>query len=1084
MKFLLTLMFTVFSLGAFSVANFTPDKTSGCPPLVVNFTDHSTGNPNTWFWDFNNGNTSTLQNPSAVFLSSGIYKVKLIESNGTETDSVIRIITVFALPVVDFNVSSPKICLHDTMTLNSNITLGSAPITQYAWGFGNGVANSSSTAHYLYNQTGAYTITLVVQDSNGCTGNLSRPSYVHVYAPPVAAFTASPTFSCNTSQLVTFTNHSTGGGLSYFWRLDGSDSSTLANPTHVYPQETVNATLIVTDTNGCSAGAQEQITVGTLAADFKATKTTACTGEKITFINNSTIQGTSWHWDFGDGTTSAASSATKAYSVPGLYTVTFKVYDTGCADSITKTNYITITPGFNVSTASFGADSVFSCGQPLHTTFTNTTATGPGDTYHWIFGNGDTSDVQNPLETYTTPGNYTVTLVITDSNGCMITGTQTDMIQTARPVAAFGVDSAVCLGASVTFYNASTNAQAYMWLFGDGDTSYAENPTHLYTADGTYSVTLFAYNKGGCDTSVTRTNCIRVSNVHVDFHVNSTFSPCPPFVCLLTNQSDPKVNKFFWDFGDGYTDTAKNPTHIYFYPGVYTVKLVGHTPQGCLDTMVYTNLITVQGPTGHFTVTPRVGCLPLEVRIIATPSSNTQTLWCDLGDGTVIHDTTNVLHTYNQVRVYHPEFVLTDQIGCTVTYPLDSVIVHPDPSLKVSDTSVCSGATVSVSVASDASLVLWSPDTLLSCSTCKTVTLTPIDSMVYTVMATNQFGCIASGVVNVNAVPIPVLNDSVSAHLCAGDTKILYVGNANEVVWSPGLYLSDSTAANPFCTPSASVNYTVTAYNSLGCSASTHVPVMVKNKVTVTLASNADVCTDGSVNLPVSVVFSSDLGTSYIWNKPQYLNDPTSSDPLASPGTRSMDFTVVVRSGHCIPDTQVVDVVVVPTPDIEVSSTIATTPLADVPLYAASHQQLTYQWFSKDSFSCADCRRTNLFPTQSQMVYVVGTNSTGCSVKDSVYIDVTGCDANNIFLPNTFTPNGDGLNDKLYIRTVTLSSLKYFRVFDAWGNMVFQTNRLDEGWDGSVNGRQTPVAVYVYELEGKCQNGYDVFKTGNITAIR
>lgn len=1085
MKFLLALMFTVFSLASFGAANFTSDKSVGCPPLVVNFTDASIPNPTSWTWDFNNGNTSTLKNPSAVFLTSGTYKVKLIISNGAQIDSVIKTITVWNLPVANFTVSSPSTCLYDTISFNSNVTLGDAPITQYAWGFGNGVANSSPVAHYSYNTTGSYTITLVVQDSNGCTANISRPSLINVYNPPVAAFTASPSSSCASSQVVTFANHSTGGGLTYFWKLDNGVTTTVTNPTHTYPQETTTAVLTVTDSIGCQSSASQGISVGPLTADFTVSKTKACTGQKISFINSSSIQGTSWFWDFGDGTTSISSSSQKSYSAPGIYTVKFVVKTPGCSDSITKVNYITITKGFTVSTPTFGADSTYTCGQPLNATFTCTSPpANPSYTYHWIFGNGDTSDAQSPTNLYNQPGNYTVTLVVTDTSGCTITGSQTNMIETARPVAIFNVTSNACLGSTVSFSNLSTNAQVYMWLFGDNDTSFLASPSHVYKDTGSYTVTLFAFNKGGCDTSVVKTNCVHVTYVHVDFKVNSTFSPCPPFVCLLTNLSDIKVNKFSWSFGDGYSDTAQNPTHIYFYPGVYTVSLVGHTPQGCIDTMVYPNLVTVQGPTGVFIVTPTIGCVPLAVNVTATPSANTQTIWCDLGDGTVIHDTTMLTHVYNQPRVYHPQFVLTDHVGCTVAYPLDSVTAYPSPTLTVKDTTVCAGSPVTLSVTSDVSTVEWTPDTLLSCATCKTVSLTPQDSMVYQVVATNQYGCQTGGSVNVNAVPYPVLNDSVSARLCANDSKTLFVGNADKITWSPGLYLSDSTSANPICTPLDSIVYTVTAANGFGCKTNTQVPVAVQHKVSISLPAEVQVCTDGNVALQVSNIFISDLGATYLWNNIQFLNDPYSADPIASLHKTSEKFEVIVSSGHCIPDTQTVDVKIVETPDIEVSSAVSTTPGADVPLYAASHQQLTYQWFADDSFSCADCRRTDLFPQHSQTVYVEGTNSTGCSVRDSVQINIMGCDPGTIFLPNTFTPNGDGLNDKLYVRTVTLSSIKYFRVFDEWGQMVFETNDLHEGWDGNIKGKEAATAVYVYVLEGKCQNGNDVIKTGNVTAIR
>ncbi len=1084
MRFLFTLMFTVFSLATFSAANFTSDKSAGCPPLVVNFSDQSSFTPTSWKWDFNNGNTSTLQNPSAVFLTSGTYKVKLVVSNGTETDSTLKVITVFKLPVVNFTVNSPNTCLNDTLLFKSNVTLGSAPITQYAWGFGDGVANSSPIAHYFYNQTGAYTITLVVQDSNSCTANLSKPDYIHIFNPPVASFTASPTSSCASSQLVTFTNHSTGSDLYYSWQLDGSTTSTAQNPTHVYPQENATATLTVIDSNGCQSSSSAQISVGPLTANFVASKTKACTGQKITFINSSSIQGTSWFWDFGDGTTSTASSAAKAYSTPGIYTVKFVVSTPGCADSITKVGYITIIKGFVVPSASFTADSIYSCGRPLTVQFTNTTPADPNCTYHWDFGNGDTSNLENPTDRYTIPGDYTVVLVVTDSNGCMITGAVTNMIQTARPVANFSVTQNVCLGAKAYFSNTSTNSQVFMWLFGDGDTSFQASPIHQYADTGYFSVTLFAFNKGGCDTSIVKHNCIRVLPVKVDLNVSTTFSPCPPFVCLLSNQSDIKVNKLLWDFGDGFTDTATNPTHIYFYPGIYTVKLIGSTPQGCVDTAVYPNLITVQGPTGRFTERPTVGCVPMTVSIVAELSSNTQKIWCDLGDGTVIHDTALLTHIYTQARIYHPQFVLTDFIGCTVTYPLDSIIAHPSPTLAAHDTTVCSGSPIVLTAQTDAQQISWDPDTYLSCASCKTVSLSPVDSISYQVVATNQFGCQTGKVVEVNAVPYPVLNDSLSARLCPNDSKALFVGNADKITWAPALYLSDSSIASPVCTPLDSVTYTVTAANSLGCKVTAQVPIVVQKKVAISLPGEVKVCTNSSVSLPTSVIFVSDLGASYLWDNRTYLNNPTSPTPVANMHKSSMEFKVIVSSGHCIPDTQTIQVDVIPVPDIEVSSKVATTPNAEVPLYAASHQELTYQWFAEDSFSCADCRRTNLYPTHTQTVYVTGTNITGCTVKDSVQIDVLGCDPGTIYLPNTFTPNGDGLNDKLYVRSVTLSNLKYFRVFDAWGQMVYETNNLQEGWDGNVNGKMASTAVYVYVLEGKCQNGNDIIKTGNVTAIR
>jgi gliding motility-associated-like protein len=89
-----------------------------------------------------------------------------------------------------------------------------------------------------------------------------------------------------------------------------------------------------------------------------------------------------------------------------------------------------------------------------------------------------------------------------------------------------------------------------------------------------------------------------------------------------------------------------------------------------------------------------------------------------------------------------------------------------------------------------------------------------------------------------------------------------------------------------------------------------------------------------------------------------------------------------------------------------------------------------------------------------------------------------------VFVPNTFTPNNDGLNDKLFVRGIGLRQLEYFRVFDRWGNVVFETHDMDEGWDGNYKGKPADVAAYVYILKGVCSSGSTVDKSGNVTLVR
>ena len=144
----------------------------------------------------------------------------------------------------------------------------------------------------------------------------------------------------------------------------------------------------------------------------------------------------------------------------------------------------------------------------------------------------------------------------------------------------------------------------------------------------------------------------------------------------------------------------------------------------------------------------------------------------------------------------------------------------------------------------------------------------------------------------------------------------------------------------------------------------------------------------------------------------------------------------------------------------------------------------TFNWSAKNELSCTECSTTTLVPTESQIVYLEGKNQYGCATKDSMQIHLLSCDPTSIFVPNTFTPNGDGVNDKLYVRSKTLAQLEYFRVFNRWGGVVFETTNVSEGWDGNINGKLADDGVYVYQVSGKCESGYDVATNGTVTLIR
>ncbi|MES2620852.1 MAG: gliding motility-associated C-terminal domain-containing protein, partial [Bacteroidota bacterium] len=304
------------------------------------------------------------------------------------------------------------------------------------------------------------------------------------------------------------------------------------------------------------------------------------------------------------------------------------------------------------------------------------------------------------------------------------------------------------------------------------------------------------------------------------------------------------------------------------------------------------------------------------------------------------------------------------------------------------------------------------------------------------------------------------------------------------IQWSPGLFLNDSTSLNPVCTPLQSVVYEVTAANSLGCTSKTQVPVNVIDKIELDSMADMSVCALESFQLNPVLSVVPDASIQYNWTPAGFAIAPNNSNPVITGLNRTTTFQVIAGSGTCISDTATITVHVIKNPEMEVSEPVTTTPLAEVPLFASSRHDLSYRWTSPDELSCTDCRLTNAYPSQSQFVYVTGTDVNGCKATDSVMVTIVPCDPNAVFLPNIFSPNNDGLNDKFLLRSKILSSLSYFRVFNQWGEVVYETTNIGEGWDGTIKGQPAPVAVYVCSLGGKCDNGFNVTKSSNITLVR
>ncbi len=528
--------------------------------------------------------------------------------------------------------------------LNVQFTSTSSNAVSYYWDLGNGNSSTLANPSNLYTTPGNYTVKLVAYDASGNADTALYVNFITVVPKPSASFHSNITTSCPDNNVFSFTNTSTGAA-TYLWDFGDGTTSTLVNPTHSFTYAgVVTVTLVATGTYGCQdiKIINQYITVHPKPdATIIATDSTTCDPASSFQFSNSAQNGMNWQWSFGDQQTSSLQNPSHIYSGQGTYYVSLIVTNTfGCKD--TSDNPVLIRVGFN-NFADFTIDVDSGC-TPLTVQFTNTNSNVA--TSLWDFGDGSVGMLNSTPHTYTTGGNFSVSLIVTTLSGCVDTVVKNNLIHTGtRPTAGFQFSpSSGCAPHAVQFTNTSTNFNSCIWYFGDGTSSTAVNPTHVYTNSGIYSVTLQCQGSTGCSASKLQQNIITVTKPDGVF----TGSPrvgCPPLQTSFTSWSPNSGVSYFWIFGDGSTSTQQNPVHTYSSSGSFDVSLIITDAGGCKDTIRKVGYIQTINAAANYIPPPTTsGCAPLTAQFTDATSGSIAWLW-NFGDGTT-STLQNPTHTY------------------------------------------------------------------------------------------------------------------------------------------------------------------------------------------------------------------------------------------------------------------------------------------------------------------------------------------------------------------------------------------------------------------------------------------------------
>ncbi len=368
-------------------AHFTADKTSGCSPLAISFTNTSTGfSPAAIYnWDFGNTNSSTLKNPGTTYKDEGIYTVTLTVTDGIVTSTDSMEITVYQKPVVDFSVDVTKGCLPLDVTFVSHSTPGDGTISIYTWDFGDGVAiaGTDSLVH-TYTIPKVISPSLTVTNSHGCYNTLSKSSLIEVLPALTASFQSDQTVYCTSPETVSFTNTSSGATpLTYNWDFGDGNTATDVQPTHTYEVPgTYSVKLSVTNADGCVSEKvlSKYLNVDDFHTDFNV-PVLLCQNTAALFTDASSPAATAQTW-LVNGTVVPNTQIPQLqyiFTAPGTYEVKLaNVYET-CPDTATKTVTVKESP----DTRGFTFDLQGTCGAPVTVLFADTTQNATG--WEWDF---------------------------------------------------------------------------------------------------------------------------------------------------------------------------------------------------------------------------------------------------------------------------------------------------------------------------------------------------------------------------------------------------------------------------------------------------------------------------------------------------------------------------------------------------------------------------------------------------------------------------------------------------------------------------------------------------------------------------
>ncbi|MGB0390567.1 MAG: PKD domain-containing protein [Salibacteraceae bacterium] len=780
---------------------------------------------------------------------------------------------------------------------------------------------------------------------------------------------------------------------------------------------------------------------------------------------------------------------------PGAWSNTNNTtYYQGCNLAVFKMDFL-----LPIVIAEFDAPST-GCA-PLTIDFTNLSKQQSQTTFFWDFGDGSSSTQFEPTHTYSFPGVYTVKLFVSDAATCNISDSSSMEITIINNTTTIIPSAVACNGEGVQIGIPESN-DPYISI-NWSPTSYLSdstisNPIASPVINTTYTLIL---DNGICaDTLV---QLVEVDSISVSISGQSTVClQDAPF--LLQSTTYGTGISYLWSNFNDFSDTIpSNPggQSVWVTPSdsVNTYYLQVISDKGCIG--IDSFQITVrdlQDPIIASFMDPGLACAPALINFTNTSDSLTSTtyLW-DFGNGNQSTNS-NPSTTYINKGIYTVTLIATDSSICpqSDTFALD-VTIKADSNYSVS-TLACYDQPTEIGIPADTISGItysWTPSTGLSDSTIHNPTVTSTSNATYLLVVNHV--CTDSVINTVTVTPISAATDSLFI-ICSDNPTFTQMGNSNgtgvEFVWSTNSSLTDTlnTSLNDssFTTTQTSTfkYYYFNVTSAQGCQEIDSLQVVISDQ-TVSISSDTFICQDDTIQLSAQNSFPVNEMDFYWTPTSAIIGANDTSKITVAPLINTYYYLSAINDSGCIYS----DSILVEVSKINNQTVIATADDDSVIvgfqtiLRAEPNTDYNYTWTPANNLETPNEANTAASPTETTTytVNITDPENANCSYSNEVTVHTyeINCGEPDIFIPNAFSPNGDEENDVYQITGKVVEEID-LKIYNRWGELVFETTDPQEGWDGTFNGTDVDPVVFVYNLSVTCIDRREFTKKGNITVIR